>query len=70
MEYSRSKVVEQCEGCAKIHMVDSTCVAYLIPASKWRAGRCPMATHIVKSGSTKSKIINPLKASKRSMEGV
>lgn len=47
--------VEQCMGCAQnmwptdpmLQKIEhTTCRWYLYPASKWRAGDCPGATHL------------------------
>ncbi len=59
-------IVEQCEGCQKIHEFPTGkyCLAFPDPASKWRKGVCNMATHVKTEGKKAGKI-NPLKASKR-----
>ena len=63
MNQFKQPIVEKCIGCAKID--GETCSAYLFPAAKWRAGNCPMATHLVTEVKEKKKV-NPIKHSKRS----
>jgi hypothetical protein len=41
------------------------CTAYMSPASKWRNGNCPLATHVKRTEEDKGFKLNPLKASKR-----
>jgi len=43
-EYKCQPVVEKCEDCEKIE--NGYCSVYIFPAAKWRAGNCPVATHI------------------------
>lgn len=67
----REPIVIQCDGCDKIIVgLDFImhCLIYIIPASKWRMGDCPMATHLIKQTKGTPKI-NPLKASKKKMKG-
>lgn len=40
------------------------CGVYIFPAAKWRAGNCPMATHLIIE-EDEHKFKNPLKASKQ-----
>jgi hypothetical protein len=65
-------VVEQCEGCERIHTVDGEryCSSYPQPAAKWRHGACNFATHVKADMDKEGKVkINPLKASKRAARG-
>jgi len=59
--------VEKCAGCAKVIEVASAtyCSVYPDPASKWRMGTCPLATHVKRELKDTSQKLNPLKASKR-----
>jgi hypothetical protein len=60
-------VVESCDGCnRKAEYSDSWyCSACPDPESKWKNGKCNLATH-VKAATNGNKVkINPLKASKR-----
>jgi len=71
----QEEIVRECDGCSKVFIQPSLfgfldskyCHAYLYPASKWRSGNCPLASHLEK-GSDEKKKLNPLKQSKRSME--
>ena len=67
MEYVKEPVVEQCEGCGKSvsHNDVVVCSVYLMPKSKWRNTKCPMATNIKKEVKKDDFKLNPLKASKR-----
>jgi hypothetical protein len=72
----REVVITKCEGCSKIvrqqqlfNLGDAEyCSVYLSPASKWRIGNCPMATHIKREAVVDEKKINPLKQSRRSKQ--
>lgn len=61
-------VVDACNGCqkAKEFPTGNFCLIFPEPATKWRAGKCNMATHIEKTVAKETAKINPLKASKRS----
>lgn len=63
-------VVDKCEGCERIRSFEGEnfCGSYPNPARKWFDGRCNFATHI-KTESSKSAKVNPLKASKRAAKG-
>lgn len=71
----QEEIIEKCEGCSKVLVqpgfwgfsTSKYCHAYLYPASKWRSGNCPLASHLEK-GTDEKKKLNPLKQSKRSME--
>ena len=67
MDFTREPIVEKCEGCGKSlpEAGAQVCSVYLIPSSKWRIGKCPMATHIKKEIKDDAFKLNPLKASKR-----
>lgn len=60
-------VIDKCEGCAKAVQYETGifCVIYPDPASKWRTGKCPAATHLKTETKESQQKINPLKASKR-----
>ncbi len=61
-------IIEQCKGCqrAKSFSAGEYCINFPDPASKWRVGRCNMATHVKAEGAPKPVVkVNPLKASKR-----
>ncbi len=60
-------IVEKCEGCNKVMEVASGkyCRVYPDPAAKWRAGKCPTATHLKMDVKESNQKVNPLKASKR-----
>ena len=66
------QVVEQCEGCERIHTVDGEryCSSYPKPEAKWRHGACNFATHVKADMDKEGKVkVNPLKASKRAARG-
>lgn len=53
-DYECQPVVDRCkedEGCERIE--NGYCKAYIFPASKWRAGNCPLATHLKLEPETK-----------------
>ena len=60
-------IVEQCNGCQKVKEfpAGNYCLIFPEPAVKWRAGKCSMATHLVKAAAAEQVKVNPLKASKR-----
>lgn len=60
-------IIDKCEGCAKVTVVDEKtyCLTYPDPASRWLTGTCTMATHIKRDVEQIKKKINPLKASKK-----
>ena len=64
----KEETVVECEGCGKVCLNDHTCSIFIVPKSKWRIGRCPMATHVIKPVSQSIKPLNPLKASKRGVK--
>lgn len=49
-EVVQEPIVKKCEGCAYIQ--DGHCIPYIFPASKWRSGNCPLATHLTKKKET------------------
>ena len=59
-------VVEECQGCKRVadFAAGQYCNATPEPSSKWKNGKCNLATHIKEEATAKVKI-NPLKASKR-----
>ncbi|MEZ4598942.1 MAG: PxxKW family cysteine-rich protein [Syntrophotaleaceae bacterium] len=68
---SCQKVVDECQGCARIvdSAIGQVCSAYPSPAKKWAAGLCNFATHRkVEIVSVEAKV-NPLKASKKASGG-
>ena len=60
-------IVEQCNGCGKVIDCETGkyCRVYPDPAAKWRAGKCPTATHLKMDVKETAQKVNPLKASKR-----
>jgi len=60
-------VVEACDGCERVMEVESGlyCGLFPDPSSKWRLGRCNMATHVKEDIKVEAAKLNPLKASKR-----
>ena len=61
-------VVEQCEGCDRIVVLETGrfCKSYPNPSAKWKTGRCNFATHVKAAVQVQQTKVNPLKASKRS----
>lgn len=67
----------RCVGCGNIvtqpPMLEipamNTCRIYLNPEAKWSHGRCPMCTVQKSKVETESKLIDPIKQSKRKMKG-
>lgn len=54
-EQEHHPIVEQCEGCARIHN-GKVCEAYYRPAYWFENGRtCPLATHLKKNIETSAK---------------
>lgn len=43
----KTKVIDKCEGCARINERTNFCTTYVNPEKKWRLGNCPLATHVV-----------------------
>ena len=37
-------VIDECIGCE--NQIAGLCLSYQFPATKWRLGNCPMATHV------------------------
>ena len=60
-------IIDKCEGCAKISVVDEKnyCICFPDPENRWSSGTCTMATHIKRDVEQIKKKINPLKASKK-----
>jgi len=60
-------IVDACNGCqkAKEFPAGKFCLIFPEPATKWRAGKCNMATHVEKVVAKGAAKVNPLKASKR-----
>lgn len=50
MELIRQSVVSQCGGCNNYEGTDGStpevCSIWVSPATKWRLGNCPSATHV------------------------
>lgn len=63
-------IIDKCEGCARAKEFETGiyCLSFPYPAQKWQNGSCPMATHVKKVVKQEEQKINPLKASKRSMQ--
>jgi hypothetical protein len=59
--------VEACDGCSRTSEYSSGwfCTACPDPSSKWKNGRCNLATHVKDAVKSETSKINPLKASKR-----
>jgi len=65
---SCQNVVEDCQGCDRIveGTIGHVCSVAPAPKQKWTIGLCNMATHRkVELQSAESKMVNPLKASKK-----
>jgi len=64
------EIVAKCEGCANILAVGDKkyCKTFPDPKAKWMFGVCGLATHIVRKAE-EAKKVNPLKASKKAMQG-
>lgn len=58
----------ECAGCQHEDR-DLKCLVYAYPETKWSAGNCPMATHVVRKDPAAAKELDPIKASKRKMKG-
>ena len=41
----KERISDRCEGCGNV-VEERHCSVYLFPCSKWRAGDCPVATHL------------------------
>lgn len=67
-----SEIVKECKGCGKIvfYKEKAYCAVTLWPEYKWDLGKtCNMATHVKRAAKvTDEKMLNPLKASKRSLK--
>lgn len=63
-------VIDRCMGCNKIFesSTGNFCRVYPEPASKWRSGNCPTASHIKREVAETTQKLNPLKAAKRSVK--
>ena len=60
-------VVSQCAGCKKAR--DGYCSMYMQTSAQWtRVGGCAGRTHNLSVEKEDTRKVNPLKASKRSME--
>jgi hypothetical protein len=72
-DMKREPVIDKCIGCSRVKVGPEpgpqTCQAYLIPASKWRYGDCPLSDHTKKELAEEKKI-NPLKKSKQTMKAI
>jgi len=68
------EIIQRCIDDDCLHIEGGKCKVYLYPERKWRepghplGERCPMAPTLIKDKKT-GKMINPLKASKRSHRG-
>lgn len=60
-------VVESCQGCDRIveGTIGKVCSAAPSPQQKWAPGLCNMATHRKVEIQSDTKMVNPLKASKK-----
>ncbi len=60
-------IVSQCVGCNHVRLVDGVghCNSYANPGAKWAGGMCNFATHAKIEKKVETKVLNPLKASKR-----
>lgn len=63
--------VEQCEGCQRVveFPTGNYCMSFTEPELKWASGTCPLATHVKRDVQASNRRLNPLKASKRAMNG-
>ena len=61
----KTEIIEQCEGCSRIHEYGKHCTVYLYPESKWRSGNCPMATHLSNGKEEKKSKVGQKKQRKR-----
>ncbi|MEM5788566.1 MAG: PxxKW family cysteine-rich protein [Syntrophobacteraceae bacterium] len=43
-QLERQPIVEKCNGCANVE--GELCRKWVSPATKWRLGVCPTATHV------------------------
>jgi hypothetical protein len=68
MEILKESIIEACFGCSRIvqNEQDQVCKVYIVPKAMWKNRNCIMATHIKKE-AIEEKMMDPLKASKRSM---
>lgn len=66
-KFSFQPVASQCIGCGHIRLADGVayCNSYANPEGKWSAGMCNFATHAKVEKKVDTKMVNPLKASKR-----
>jgi len=64
------EIIEKCEGCNHVLALGDKkyCKAFPDPKGKWMFGSCNLATHIVRKVDEVKKM-NPLKASKKAMQG-
>jgi len=53
MTIEKEKISDRCDGCDKVAGV--YCSVYLFPNSKWRAGNCPVATHLERNKEEKNR---------------
>jgi hypothetical protein len=64
-------IVEQCTGCdftvTGPEPGPAHCSKCLVPSAKWKNGKCNLASHVGLAKVEDKKMLNPLKASKRSM---
>ncbi len=55
MELERKPIVSECNGCDNID--GDKCRIWASPASKWRIGKCPSASHVkVETQQTEQKV--------------
>lgn len=66
-KFSFRPVANQCIGCSHVRLLEGVayCNSYAIPEAKWSAGMCNFATHAKIDKKVDTKMVNPLKASKR-----
>lgn len=66
-------IIEKCVGCNRIGVGPergpATCTTFFSPASKWRIGNCPMASHVKRQAMKKEDFVDPLKKSKQMAKG-
>ncbi len=64
-------VIERCAGCKFVveFPAGKYCLVSPDPEGKWALGACNLASHLDRKKVVAGKIVNPLKASKRSQKG-
>ena len=50
-------IIDKCEGCKWVD--NNYCQKYLYPHAQWRAGNCPLATHVTRKPKVDMTKIRP-----------